>query len=180
MKTHVIKQYAADRAHPICLHENRFLRVCFNGEFHYVESLKYPRSAIIVPRFSNGDLLLVKLVRAPAIGLSWEFPRGGLETGESVAGGAKRELGEETGYEVELRSVRHIGRVAPDSATINSISDVVLVDIPDEAVQGAFDTQEIVAPLRVPENEFRHHILCGDIVDGQTIAAYGLILLHRG
>ncbi|MBK3780330.1 NUDIX hydrolase [Paraburkholderia aspalathi] len=180
MKTHVIKQYSADRAHPICLHENRFLRVCFNGDFHYVEGLEYPRTAIIVPRFSNGDLLLVKLMRAPAVGLSWEFPRGGLEAGETVAEGAKRELGEETGYQVDPLSIRHIGRLAPDSATINGISDVVLVDIPDEAVQGAFDTPEIVAPLRVPESEFRHHITSGDIVDGQTIAAYGLLLLHRG
>ncbi|MEX3983972.1 NUDIX hydrolase [Paraburkholderia sp. EG287A] len=178
MKTHVVKTYTADRANPICLHENRFFRMMFNGDFHYLDSVKYPRAVVTVPRFSNGDLLLVKLTRAPAIGLSWEFPRGGMEEGESAVQGAKREFHEETGYQVHLQQVRQLGRLAPDSATINSVHDVVLIDIPDDAVQGAFDTREITSTLRVPEDEFRHHILCGDIVDGLTIGAYGLLLLH--
>lgn len=179
MRTHVIKTYSADPAQPVCLHENRFFRLMFNGEYHYLERLKFPRSAVVVPRFANGDLLLVKLKRAPAIGLSWEFPRGGLEHGESPADGGLRELEEETGYRIDPFGVFHLGRLAPDTATLNSTADVLLVDIPDDARPGAFDTKEIVEPLRVPEREFRDHILSGDIVDGQTIAAYALLWLHK-
>ena len=179
MKTHVIQTYSADRAHPICLHENRLFRLMFNGEAHYLESLKCEHAVVIIPRFTNGDLLLVKLTRAPAIGLSWEFPRGGLEKGESANQGATRELCEDTGYQVAQKQVRHLGRIAPDTATINSVLDVVLVDMPDDAAQAASDTHEKASTLRVPEHEFRHHVVCGDIVDGLTIGAYGLLLLHR-
>jgi 8-oxo-dGTP pyrophosphatase MutT (NUDIX family) len=179
MKTHVIKTYSAEPARPICLHENRLFRMMFNGQFHYLDGLRYPRSVIVIPRFSNGDLLLVKLSRAPAIGLSWEFPRGGLDGDEGVIEGALRELAEETGYKLTSADVRHLGRLAPDSATINAITDVVRVDIPDTAEQGDFDTVAIIAPTRVPEREFRHHIQCADIVDGQTIGAYTLLLLEQ-
>ncbi|HDR9106020.1 NUDIX hydrolase [Paraburkholderia sp. A2RO-4L] len=179
MKDHVIKTYFAEPAQPVCLHENRFFRLMFNGEYHYLEALKYPRSAIVVPRFANGDLMLVKLKRAPAIGLSWEFPRGGLLQGECPTEGGVRALEEETGYRIDPLGVCHLGRLAPDTATINGTADVLLVDIPDDAARGAFDSKEIVEPLRVPEHEFRGHILSGDIVDGQTIAAYALLLLHK-
>jgi 8-oxo-dGTP pyrophosphatase MutT (NUDIX family) len=179
MNTHVIKTYSAEPAHPICLHENRHFRMMFNGQFHYLDGLPYPRSVIVIPRFSNGDLQLVKLPRAPKIGLSWEFPRGGLEGAETAIEGGLRELGEETGYaDIAPEHARYVGRLAPDTATINSIADVVLVDIPDDAVQGGFDTREILQPIRVPEHEFRHHIRSGDIVDGQTVGAYTLLLLE--
>ena len=179
MKMHVVKTYSAEPARPICLHENRLFRMMFNGRFHYLDGLRYPRSVIVIPRFSNGDLLLVKRSRAPKIGLSWEFPRGGLVGDESVIEGALRELEEETGYRLTPADVRHLGRLAPDSATINSITDVVLVDIPDNAEPGEFDTAEVIAPMRVPEIEFRHHIQRGDIVDGQTIGAYTFLLLEK-
>jgi 8-oxo-dGTP pyrophosphatase MutT (NUDIX family) len=151
----------------------------FNGQFHYLDGLRYPRSVIVIPRFSNGDLLLVKLSRAPKIGLSWEFPRGGLDGDESIIEGALRELEEETGYRLTAADARHLGRLAPDSATINAVADVVVVDIPDNAEQGEFDTVDVIAPMRVPEAEFRHHIQRGDIVDGQTIGAYTLLLLEK-
>jgi 8-oxo-dGTP pyrophosphatase MutT (NUDIX family) len=179
MKTHCIKTYSAEPARPVCLHENRQFRMMFNGRLHYLDGLRSPRSVIVIPRFPNGDLLLVKLTRAPAIGLSWEFPRGGLDGDESVTEGALRELEEETGYRLTSADVRHLGRLAPDSATINAITDVVLVEIPHDAIPGEFDTIEVIAPMRVPEHEFRHHIQRGDIVDGQTIGAYTLLLLEQ-
>lgn len=176
---HIVKDYSTEKDVPICLHENRFFRMMFNGRFHYLDAVRYARGAVIVPRYPNGDFLLVQLRRAPVIGLSWEFPRGGLDEGESGPQGAARELGEETGYAVQAESLQYLGRVGPDTATINGTLEVFRVEIEDGATQGAYDTEEIERPRRVCEREFRDHILAGDIVDGITLAAYSLYLLRR-
>jgi ADP-ribose pyrophosphatase len=175
---HVIKDYVTEKDVPICLHENRFFRMMFNGRFHYLDAVKYGRGVVIVPRFANGDLLLVQLRRAPAIGLSWEFPRGGLDEGETVQQGAARELLEETGYAVEPESLRFLGRVGPDTATINGLMDVYQVDIADNVAAGTFDTEEIERPVRMCEQEFAGHVIGGDIVDGMSLAAYTLLKLR--
>jgi 8-oxo-dGTP pyrophosphatase MutT (NUDIX family) len=47
----------------------------------------------------DGRLLLVGQHRYPLDEYSWEIPEGGVEDGEALLDGAKRELREETGYE---------------------------------------------------------------------------------
>lgn len=175
---HSIKTYATEKGVPICLHENKFFRMMFNGYFHYLDAVKYARGAVVVPRFANGDVLLVRLRRAPAIGMSLEFPRGGLEPDEAADVGACRELREESGYDVPAGNAVLVGSVAPDTATINGINPVFMVTIPDDAVQGAFDVEEIDLPMRVSERAFRAMICAGEIVDGMTLAAWTLVQEH--
>lgn len=76
-------------------------------------------------------------------------------------------------------SLQYLGRVGPDTATINGTLEVFQVEIEGGATQGAYDTEEIEMPRLVCEREFRDHILAGDIVDGITLAAYTLHLLRR-
>lgn len=71
-----------------------------------------------------------------------------------------------------------VGTVAPDTATINAINPVFVVNIPDDAVQGAFDVDEIDLPMRVSERAFRAMIVAGEIVDGMTLAAWTLVQEH--
>ena len=179
---HIIKNYSTEKGVPIVLHENRFFRMMFNGNFHYLDPVRYGRAVVIVPRFSNGDVLLVRLQRAPAIGMSIEFPRGGLEKDETALAGASRELREETGYALSEKNSRSLGHIAADSATINSKMEVILVDIPDDATQGANNTDaenpdEIDATIRVSKAGFENMLRNGDICDGMTLAAYSLVML---
>ncbi len=151
----------------------------FNGYFHYLEPVRYARAVATVPRFPNGDLLLVRLRRAPAVGSSIEFPRGGVEPCEDLDVAVTRELSEETGYTLSREAARHIGRVVPDSATINGLMDVFEVEIPQDAVQGAFDEQEIELPMRVSEAQFLDMVKRGDIVDGITLSSWALAQVVR-
>lgn len=144
----------------------------FNGYFHYLDAVRYGRGAVMVPRFENGDLLLVRLQRAPAIGMSIEFPRGGVDVSETEAHAAVRELREETGFDVALGAVIPLGKIAPDTATINGFSEAFLVNIPMNALQGAFDAVEIERPMRVTQQEFGEMVARGDIIDAMTLGAW--------
>lgn len=171
---HVIKEYSTEKGVPICLHENKFFRMMFNGYFHYLDPIRYGRGVITVPRFANGDLILVRLRRAPALGFALEFPRGGVEEGESLEDGAARELLEETGYSADLADVRCIGKVAADSATLNGATPVYWVPLQEGRAPGAFDTEEIDSVLRVSQAQFEEMVRQGEIFDGQTLAAWCL------
>jgi ADP-ribose pyrophosphatase len=176
---HVIKQYATEKGVPLTLHENRFFAMRFNGYYHYLDAVKYARAVVMAPRFPNGDFLLVRLRRAPAIGFSLEFPRGGVDEGELLEHAAMREMSEETGYAVPLTAVRRIGELAPDTATLNSTEDVFLVNISDDAKAGQYDTDEIDQPIRVSASRFRELARNGGITCGITLAAYALLLLQN-
>jgi ADP-ribose pyrophosphatase len=177
-RPHIIKDYSTEKGVEITLHENRFFAMKFNGYFHYLDPVKYGRGVVMVPRFDNGDLLLVRLRRAPAIGFSLEFPRGGVDAGEALEVAAQREVSEETGYSVPLSAVRRLGKLAQDTATLNSMADAYLVDIPADVPAGSFDTEEIDRPIRMSESAFRKMATNGEIVCGVTLAAYTLMKLH--
>lgn len=52
----------------------------------------------------DGKILMVQEARKKVYKM-WNFPMGHLEDGETIFEGAKREVKEETGYEVELTSI---------------------------------------------------------------------------
>jgi len=58
----------------------------------------HPGSVVVLPVFEDGTVLLIRQYRHAADRFLWELVAGRIEPGESVAEGARRELGEETGY----------------------------------------------------------------------------------
>ena len=176
--TNIQKEYTTQKGVPIKLHENKIFSVYFNGYYHYLEFNKMPSGAIVIPRFDNGDFLLVELRRAPVFGNSLEFPRGGVDKGETPEAGARRELVEETGYKVDTDGVTFLGVIGADTATLNGFNHVFLVDIPKDAVPGAFDTEEIIRQLRVSPSELRAMVRSNKVSCGQSLAAYGLMLAY--
>lgn len=66
------------------------------AEAHYAV-LQSPDSAFVVPRFDNGDTMLVRQWRHAWNVSSWEVPAGTFDGDEDAITCAKRELAEETG-----------------------------------------------------------------------------------
>lgn len=177
MSHHTIKKYTTEKGIPICLHENKFFKMMFNGYYHYLDNVRFTRGVATVSVFENGDLLLVRLLRSPAIGYSLEFPRGGVENNESLEVAVVREFSEETGYDIKKETIRYLGKVAPDTATINSTIDVYQVVIPDNVVQHNYDTEEIDITVRISVAEFKEKIKSGEIIDAITLSSYALFLM---
>jgi ADP-ribose diphosphatase len=62
------------------------------------EVVEHGGSVVVLPRLSNGRMILVRQFRYPARRHMWELVAGTVESGESVVHAARRELLEETGY----------------------------------------------------------------------------------
>ena len=62
------------------------------------ELVHHAGSAVILPRFRDGRIILVRQFRLATGGSLWELPAGSLDKNESALHAAKRELAEETGY----------------------------------------------------------------------------------
>ena len=62
------------------------------------EVVEHRGSVVLIPRFPNGNILLVRQFRYPARKHLWELVAGSMELGESIIHAARRELQEETGY----------------------------------------------------------------------------------
>lgn len=177
MNHNIIKNYTTEKGVPICLHENKFFKMMFNGYFHYLDSIKFHSSIAMVPMFENGDLLMVRLRRAPAIGFSLEFPRGGVDLNETTAQATIRELSEETGYKVNFSNISYLGKIGPDTATINTLTEVFKVIIPDDVYQSDYNDEAIDFPIRISVEEFKNKVRNGEIVDGITLASWALSIL---
>jgi ADP-ribose pyrophosphatase len=173
-----VRSTSAVPGNPICLHVNRWLRVMQDGHYHYVEFNKTTYGVVVVPQFPNGDYLLVRLPRLAVFGESLEFPRGGIDTGESTQQTAIREMREETGYAIEAIDAHYLGRIGADTGLINGYLSAYKIAIPENAVQGAFDTNEINAVVRVTPAQLRDFVRQGQLVDGMSLAAYALLRLQ--
>ncbi|HIH2744885.1 TPA: NUDIX hydrolase [Burkholderia lata] len=173
-----VSEYPDTTGGPVELHRNRFLSVKYDGRHHFVEYNRHRSGVVIVPRFLSGDYLMVRLARAPVIGLSLELPRGGVEPNEAPVAAAIRELLEETGYLVDLSAMRHLGQIGGDTATINSVCDVFAASISRDVPAAPFDEREITAPVRIAPDALTEVIRRGEIKDGFTLGAMTLALVN--
>lgn len=178
MSHHTLKQYTTEKGTPICLHENKFFKMMFNGYYHYLDNVRFAKGVASIPVFENGDLLMVRLRRAPNIGFSLEFPRGGVDENESLEKAMVRELSEETGYNISQDKVKCLGKVGPDTATINGTIDVYLVTIDNDILQGKYDKEEIDLPIRVSYKDFKEKVKNGEIIDAITLSSYALYIIN--
>jgi 8-oxo-dGTP pyrophosphatase MutT (NUDIX family) len=171
------------------VYENRWLRLYNDeiehpdgsaGTFSWVERNDGRGGAIALPQLPDGRVLLVKLHRYVPGRWSWEFPGGGVGTGESAEQSALRELEEETG--LRGTGARSIGRYSSDSGFIAVHHTAVLVDLHGDAEQHlALDPQESIAEAKfVSPQQAWQMVGNGEIFDGTTITALGLLQVMNG
>lgn len=84
----------------------------------------------------KGEILLSKIPRK-----GWEFPGGIIENGESIIDGIKREVLEETGINVKVKSVVAINSNIKSHSGFNGVKTVptkVIIDFICEYISGEF------------------------------------------
>src|SRR6266850_235099 len=59
-----------------------------NGRKHQVEIVRHRPSVVLIPIEDDGRVVLVRQYRAPIDRMTWEFPAGRLDEGESAEGAA--------------------------------------------------------------------------------------------
>ncbi len=135
-----------------------------------------PDFAIVIP-IDDGHIHLVEQYRYPAGGRFWELPQGGADAGDGgdLLAVARRELAEETG--LAAATWRRLGTLYPLYGLVSNRMAVFHATglTPGAARPEASEADLVTA--RFPLAEFERMIRDGVIVDGTTVAAYGLLKL---
>jgi 8-oxo-dGTP pyrophosphatase MutT (NUDIX family) len=139
-----------------------------------------PDFALVIPQALDGRFCLVEQYRYPVGRRAWEFPQGswsGQETG-TAEGLAAAELREETG--LTAGTLRHLGRLNPEYGFCNHAFDAYLAT---DVAAGAPDrepSEQDMVQAWFSEADFIDMVRGGDIADAASVAAYMLLLMHRG
>jgi ADP-ribose pyrophosphatase len=145
-----------------------------NGRATSLNIIEHPGAVAIVPRFENGDVVLLRQFRLAAGGEIYEIPAGTLEPGESPRATAAREIVEETGF--RARKLVKITEFysAPGFCTEKMHLFVATGLTPATAEK---DADEIIRAERVPFPRALRMIDAGTIRDAKSIV--GLLLAGR-
>ena len=133
----------------------------------------------MIPAEQNG-FGLVEQFRHPIGRRSWEFPQGtwGAGDGGSPEDLARNELAEETGF--QAGGLDHLGHLDLASGLTTQGFDVWLATDLTPGPTAREATEADMQQAFVPEEELRRRMRDGEIADGPTLAAFALLLLHRG
>ncbi len=136
-------------------------------EYTYIE---HPGSIIIIPLFSNGEVLLVDQYRYPIRMNSIEFPAGGINKGESPEAAANRELIEETGY--SSADLSRLGEFYTSNSLTDERIEVYLArDLHETDTPAEGDEKFKIRIIKEHYSKLVNDIHDGHIKDGPTIIA---------
>lgn len=134
-----------------------------------------PDFAVVVP-WQDGMLTLVEQFRYPVGGRWWEFPQGAAPQGETEGAAlAAAELREETG--LVARSIVHAGWLYPSYGFATQRFDIYLATDLQQQAQALEPEEEGLVCRAFPLAEVERMIRDGSLVDGPTVAAFGLLRL---
>lgn len=140
--------------------------------------LDKPPTGLAIP-FDRGGFWLVEQYRYPIGQRSWEFPMGTLpdQADGDPFDVARSELSQETG--LAAGRLRRVGRFFHASGQMSQACDVFLAtDLTPDPRAPAPDPEEEDLVLRwFTRSDVEKMLREGVIVDGSTIAAYGLLML---
>jgi len=127
-----------------------------------------PDSAFVVPRFDNGDTMLVRQWRHAWETSSWEVPAGTFDDGEDAMECARRELAEETG----LVAARYTSMgVVHGAAFLTGRAHLFLAESLTEAARSPETYEQDMEVLRLPFTEALNAALEGQIVHSGSVTA---------
>ena len=139
------------------------------------EVVVHPGSVVVIPRLSDGRIVLVRQYRYAARQSLWELVAGGLDGRETVLAAARRELLEETGY--RSRRMRRMLSFYPSPGVLTE--RMHLVEARDLTLSKATpEEDERIEVGRFRESELRRMLASGRICDGKTLV--GLLWIFRG
>lgn len=143
-------------------------------DYHVVVAVN---GVAVIALTTDGELVMVEQYRHGVRELSLELP-GGILDDDTPEDAARRELQEETGYEVD--EVRTIGRVASNPAWETSQVHVVVATGAVATAEKDEDEGEDIRVRRIPVDQVRQLITAGEIRSAITIASLYLFEAQKG
>lgn len=149
----------------------------------FVDKVQFPNGKIIeqhhlldfdhqavmaVVQDAQGRYLMVQVVRYPTGRAEWEFPAGSIEDGEEILAAARREVGEESGY--DLKQVELIYSYNPMSGIADQVFHIVKGRAGERI--GAPDKSEVNAVGWFTAREIGEMIRGNLMRDGYTLTSF--------
>lgn len=153
-------------------YENPWFSVVKQGKYHFIKEAGSDNGAVILLEADN-NFVFVKVFRKAQNAFLIEAPRGYGEKKESSRESAARELFEETGYQIKLSQLKHIGTIQPNSAILSSTLPIFHARVDNLLDVSAIDS-EISEVVYIPTDQIMNAIARGEITDGITLAALAL------
>ena len=131
--------------------------------------LEHPGAVVIIPKIRRGRYFLIRQFRFATRDWLWEFPAGGVESGESLKQAARRELIEECG--LRPRRLTKLVQFYPTPGISGEIMHLYLAEdlVPDHA-EG--DEDEAIRKREFSLGEIGTMIRRGVIRDAKTIVGF--------
>jgi len=142
-----------------------------NGQAGKRIRLEHPEAAAVIPYVTDDEIIMVKQYRYALGQETLEIPAGKLDRGESPEECAKRELLEETGYEMDTLDL--IYTYAPAIGYSNELIHIYS-GRGLRKVEERIDENEIDSIERVSLHKLRDMIKKGLILDGKTLIGLSL------
>lgn len=135
------------------------------------EVVHHPGSAVIIPLFEDGTVVLVRQYRHPVVRYLLEAPAGSLDPGETPESGAVRELEEEIGLKAQ-----HLEKLSEFYVSPGFLEEKMWLYLATGLTEGTqrLEEDEIIEIVRLPISEALEMISAGEIQDAKTII--GLML----
>ncbi len=169
--TRISKKTLVDNPwHRYC-HDRYTLRDETEGDYFYIDM---PGSCGVIPRFEDGSTVLVKVRRYLLDTELWEFPIGGMMTGEEPLDVAKKELLEEAG--LTANTWQKIGVFAPYKGASTEHSHFYLAEDLSWSQQ-ELEASEEISVHHMPFAEAKRKLLEQPLGDGQSLAG---LMLYEG
>jgi ADP-ribose pyrophosphatase len=130
------------------------------------EVIEHPGSAVVLPVFPDGRILLIRQYRHAAGEYLWELVAGHKEPKETFAEGAKRELEEESGY--TAKRVKKLLEVFPSPGLLGERMEIFLATGLTKGTARPEDDEKITSRI-LTLREAEQWIRTGKIRDAKSV-----------
>jgi ADP-ribose pyrophosphatase len=145
-----------------------------NGREVTVDVVRHPKSVVLVPVPTPGQVILIRQYRYAVNAFLWELPAGSVDEGESPEQAARRECHEEIGLVpdtiVRLAAMYPTPGYCDEEMVFFRLSNL---EEPTEAA--AMDEDEDIEAKTFELREARDMVRRGEITDMKTVAGLALI-----
>lgn len=143
-----------------------------NGRRSTREIVRHRGAAVILGQRPDGRWILIYQYRRSVEETLLELVAGCLEEGESIEEGARREMEEESGYQV--KTIRQYGEIVPCPGYSEERLYLFYAELSQEPLEQNPDFDENLVVTVMSAEEIEEAIDSGRIIDAKSIAAWYL------